>query len=120
MFIADVLEDMWDIFLQGDYLFIARSWDARLVFRAEIAFSETQSSISVIDANSQWSSPDPALIVRQLDFLVKSHLCKREALHPLPATVPSDNKSIAMYSFRQHGRWAAFATYEDTSRIQMT
>jgi hypothetical protein len=120
LFTAEVMEDKWDIFLYDGYLCFVRSWTGDLVFRAKISFTMSQANITVIDANAQVASQNSAYIVQQVDFLIKSHLYKREVPHPLPADLPNEIQPIALYSFSQYGRWASFATYEDTSQIRIT
>lgn len=119
LFIAEVMEDKWNIYLFNGYLYFARSWTGDLVFRARISFNEPQAIITEIDANSQVASQNSAYIAQQVDFLVKSHLYKQEVPHPLPVDLPNDIQTIALYSFSQYGRWASFATYEDTSQIHI-
>jgi hypothetical protein len=120
LFVAEVMEDKWDIYLYDGYVYFTRSWTGDLVFRAKISFTASQATITSIDANVQVASQSPTFIVRQVDFLVKSHLYKRQVPHPLPADLPNEIQSIALYSFSQYGRWASFATYEDTSQICIT
>jgi hypothetical protein len=113
------MEDKWDIYLYNGYLFFARSWTGDLIFRAKISFTSTQANITSVDADAEVASRNPDYIVQQVDFLVKSHLYKREVPHPLPADLPNEVQPIALYSFGQYGRWASFATYEDTSQIRI-
>ena len=118
LFIAENMEDKWDIYLYNGYLYFARSWTGDLVFRAKINFNESQAVITTIDSNAQVTSQNPLHIAQQVDFLVKSHLYKQEVPHPLPADLPNEIQAIALYSFSQYGRWASFATYADTSQIR--
>jgi len=117
LFVAEVMEDKWDIFLLDGHLYFARSWTGDLVFRAKVAFEGEEVVISRVEANSKTIAGDGALAVRQVDFLVKSHLFMREVPHPLPAGFPDNPEQIALYSFAQYGRWGSFATYEDTTLV---
>lgn len=116
LFVAEVMEDKWDIYMFDGYLYFSRSWTGGLVFRTKIEFTSQEAIISSVEANSEVASGDASLAVRQVDFLVKSHLYRREVPHPLPPGFPDDPQQIALYSFSQYGRWASFATYEDTTR----
>jgi len=118
LFRAEVMEDKWDIYLYAGFLYLTRSWTGDLVFRAKIDFSESQANITRIDANALVASQNNLFIINQVDFLVKSHLYKLEVPHPLPKDLPTDNQTIALFSFSQYGRWASFATYDDTSQIR--
>jgi hypothetical protein len=120
LFVAEVMEDKWDIYLYNGYLYFARSWTGDLVFRARIAFTASGANVTSIDADAQAASPSPTYIVQQVDFLVKSHLYRREVPHPLPADLADEIQSIALYSFSQYGRRASFASYEDTTQIRIT
>jgi hypothetical protein len=117
LFRAEVMEDKWDIYHYAGFLFFTRSWTGDLIFRAKIDFSESQANISQIDADAEVALQDNRFIVNQVDFLVKSHLYKQEVPHPLPKDLPTDNQTIALFSFSQYGRWASFATYDDTSQF---
>ena len=120
LFIAEVMEDKWEVYLYEGYLYFARSWTGDLVFRARINFTASQANITSIDADGQAASQNSTYIVRQVDFLVKSHLYRREVPHPLPEDLANDTQVIALFSFSQYGRWASFATYEDTTQIRIT
>jgi hypothetical protein len=113
VFIAQEMEDKWDIYLYDGYLYFARSWTGALVFRAKIDFTGQEAVLSLVEANPQVAADDPDFVIRQVDFLVKSHLYRIETPHPLPPDFPDDPEQIALYSFSQYGRWASFATYED-------
>jgi hypothetical protein len=119
LFIADVMEDKWDIYLFDGQVYFSRSWTGELVFRAEIVFDGGEAVITLVEADAEAVAGDGALAVRQVDFLVKSHLARCEVPHPLPSGFPDKPKQIALYSYRQYGRWASFASYEDTTLIRV-
>ena len=98
-------------------IYFARSWSGVLVYKAAITFMDTQAIISNIDAIRQTTIGGSWVTICAVDFLVKSHLYRREAPHILPPSIPDDEMGIAAYSFQEYGRWASFATYEDTTRI---
>ncbi len=120
LFMAKEMEDKWDIFLFEGKLYFSRSWSGVLVYRAAIAFMETQAIISDIDSLQVGVQGGAWLAICAVDFLVKSHLYRREAPHTVPPSVPDDDMGIAAYSFREYGRWASYATFEDTTRINTT
>jgi len=120
LFVAEVMEDKWDSYFYDNSLYFARSWTGSLVFRAKMRLTATEVTITTIDADAQISSPDMTHIVRQVDFLLKSHLYGWDIPHPLPVDLPPEVKPIALYSFGQYGRRALFATYEDTLPIRLT
>ena len=119
LFKASVMEDKWDIYLHDGYLYFVRSWTGNMVFRAKADLGGQGLAITSIEADAQAASSDPGFIVRQVDFLVKSHVCGLELPHPLPADLPDDTESVVVYSFGQYGRRASFATYEDTTHLNV-
>ena len=114
---ARVMEDKWNIHRWGGYLYFSRSWTGQLVFRMKAEFTGEQILVSEICADQEPASSDQGFIVRQADYLIKSLLLGLEVPHPLPPDLPDDVQSIGAYSFSRYGRWAAFATYEDTQRV---
>lgn len=46
------------------------------------------------------------IVVRDVDFLVKSHVLGAKALHPLPRDMGRDNEKLALFSFAVWGVWA--------------
>jgi hypothetical protein len=60
----------------------------------------------------------PGLAVRAVDFLMKTHLHRKEAPHPFPQGFPEDKKILALYSFSQYGRWASYGSFEDTTAVR--
>jgi hypothetical protein len=120
LFMAKEMEDKWDLFLWEGYLYFCRSWTGILVYKAKIDFMETQAIISTIDSLQVGVQGGTWVAICSVDFLVKSHLYRREAPHTVPPTVPDDDMGIAAYSFKEYGRWASYATFEDTTRILIT
>jgi hypothetical protein len=119
LYLAREMEDKWDVYLFDGIIYFARSWSGVLVYKAAIAFMDTQAIISNIDAIRQTTIGGSWVTICAVDFLVKSHLYRREAPHILPPSIPNDDMGIAAYSFQEYGRWASFATYEDTTRIRI-
>lgn len=119
LYMAKEMEDKWDVYLFDGFLYFARSWSGVLVYRAEIVFKQTNAIISSIDAIGSTTNGGPWVAICAVDFLVKSHLYRREAPHTLPPNIPEDDFGIAAYSFQEYGRWACYATYEDVTRITL-
>lgn len=116
LFRAGEMEEKWDIYLHAGWLYFARSWGGELVFRAEVRFTGPQAYVTDIEADSKISG-DPVLAVRQVDYLIKSHLLGNEVPHPLPADLSDDPMQIAVYSHSWYGRFAAFGSFDDTTRF---
>jgi hypothetical protein len=118
LFVAEKMEDKWDIYLYDNHIYFARSWTGQLIFRAAIEFNADETVITAIDADAAMSNTKDmdniqSLVARQVDYLVLSHLYKAAVPHPIPLDFPNDPREIALYSFSQYGNHALFATYED-------
>ena len=111
LFKSAVMEEKWDIYLYDNRVYFCRSWTGTLAFVAELAQDDNAFRMSRVWAPG---SNDSAMSVRQVDYLVKSHLYKRRVPHPLPDELERDPDVVAMYSFSQYGRLCCFGSYEDT------
>lgn len=119
LFVAQRMEDKWDIYLYDGHLHFARSWTGELVFRAAIEFREREALVTSVEASRAKVMDDLDLAVRMVDFLVKTHLYHQEAPHPLPRDYPDDKKALALYSFSEYGRWAFYGSFEDTTQVRV-
>jgi len=117
---AKEMEDKWDVFLFDNELYFTRSWTGVLAYKARIDFLDTNAIVSSIDAVSQNVRGGSWLGICAVDFLVKSLLYRRLAPHAVPPAIPNDEMGIAAFSFQEYGRWAAYASFEDTTRIQLS
>lgn len=115
LFKAQQMEDKWDVYLYGERMYFARSWTGALMYVA--GFIATSDSLTI---NRAWAPPelagDPQYFLRQLDYLVKSHILGRRVPHPLPADFERDMQAIALFSLSQYGRQCCFGTFEETLR----
>jgi len=118
LMIAKTMEDKWNIHYFDTYLYFSRSWTGKLVFRVKAEFTGSSINVSEICADSESETDDPDFITRQVDYLIKRLLLGENIPLPLPADLPDDIESIGLYSFSNFGRWAAFATYADTTQIK--
>jgi len=117
LFAPSGMEDKWVIYLEGDCLCFARSWTRAMIYRAKVSFSDDQMDLVLIDADIEASFGDPEFAVRQVDYLIASHLGQVVVPHPLPDGFPDDIREIVTFSFGQYGRRAWYATYADTTLI---
>lgn len=119
LFVAQQMEDKWDIYLYDGHLYFARSWTGELALRATIEFKEKEAVITEIETSRGKVIDDPALAVRMVDFLLKTHLFRKEAPHPFPQGIPEDKKTLALYFFSEYGRWAFYGSFEDTTEVKL-
>lgn len=120
LFIAEQMEDKWDIYLYDGHLYFARSWTGNLSFKAAVAFTDRECVVSSVQSSASEGDGTSNLSIRQVDFLIKRHLLRREVPHPIPRSIPDSPKEIALYSFSLYGRWASFASFEDTTAVRLT
>jgi hypothetical protein len=119
LFVARHMEDKWDIYLYAGHLYFAGSWTGELVFRAPIEFKKTEAVLTEVEASRAKVMDDPGLAVRKVDFLMKTHLYRKEAPHPFPQGLPDEKKILALYSFSEYGRWAFYGSFEDTTTVKV-
>jgi hypothetical protein len=119
LFVAQQMEDKWDIYLYEGHLYFARSWTGELVFRVAVEFREQQAVVTAVEASRAKAMDDAGLAVRIVDFLLKTHLYRKEAPHPFPQGFPEDKKTLALYSFSEYGRWAFYGSFEDTTKVRV-
>ena len=116
LFKSEQMEDKWDIYLFNDVLYFARSWTGDLLFCASTRFDSGWMHLTGIVADGGQA---PEFALRVVDYLVKSHILGRDALHPLPPELSKVAGDIAAYSFSMFGRRCSFGTYADTTTIEV-
>ena len=112
VFKSRIMEEKWDIYLYGEYLYFCRSWRGDLMYRAAAKCDVPALTISRLDV--LFSGTDKNIAVQEVDFLVKSHLLFAKALHPLPRGLSKDPQQLALVSFTSYGRMGLYGTFEDT------
>ena len=116
-FRSQCMEDKWDAFILDGRLYLSRSWRGDLVYGAGIRFG-AEAVISGIQADRRACEGNPRMALRQVDYLVRSHLLQLPVAHPVPSSVGDDAIEIALYSFSMYGRRGIFASFEDTTKAQ--
>jgi hypothetical protein len=113
LFVAQTMEDKWDIFCNGDSLYFCRSWTGSLVLLAHVEFTRDL-IVREIEYDGTVSIYDDVLAMRHVDFLVRTYLLGEEVPAPLPAAPGSSMEQICLLAFNLFGRRATFATFDDT------
>ena len=78
VYLAEVMEDKWDVFFYGSALYFARSWSGQLIYRAELerpSGRENEPTVVREFLNMDACRADRALAARQLEF----DTCVRDA-----------------------------------------
>ena len=114
IFKASQMEQKWDIYLYHAKLYFCRSWTGTLIYTADIRFEEHKACIDHIQANKDGGGDDVDYLIRDVDYLIRSHVHGEVTPHPLPKNFPLDMMAIAAFSFKAYGDRCCFATYEDT------
>lgn len=105
------MEQKWDIYLYDNRLYFCRSWTGLLVYVASCVAQDGILTISNI-----WGAKDieKEYAIRQVDYLIKSHLCGHRVPHPLPNGLLRNPQVVALYSWKTYGNLCFFGTFEDT------
>jgi hypothetical protein len=115
VFLAEQMEDKWDIFLFDGDLYFARSWTGDLVYRASVSFEQSNAVVTQVRGQrDEGAAEDPVAVV---DFLIKSHVYGLVAAHPLPNMPQTDARDLAHWSFARYGRRGLFGTNSDVTHL---
>ena len=88
--VPEQMEDKWFIFLEGDTLYIHRSWTGRCIF--QLALKREGEKYAVSDAlvnrdPGQYGGTDDAYDERLLTYLIDNLLLGRRAMLPTPGGI---------------------------------
>ncbi len=119
LFRATSLDEKWDLFHLEGSLYCARSASGALEYRAALAFPAGRMRVVRVSARADLAEAEPAYVVAAVDFLVRTHVLGLEAPHPIPAAAQGGPEELALLSWRQHGRFARFGAYADTSALPL-
>jgi len=116
VFKADAMEDKWDIYIYDDQLYFCRSWSGDLAYRATLRLEVDKLLVTQIDY-AKPRAEKPVDAVRDVDYLIKSHVYGAVIPHPFPKNMPRDSEKLAFYSFARFGRRCLYGSYDDTLKI---
>jgi hypothetical protein len=106
-FVAKVMEDKWNVYRLDDALYFVRSWTGQLVYVAQLAAGRSGWGITEVEAWPAAAIGPPDMAVRQVDYLIRSHLYGLDVPHPVPTL--GTKQALALWSFSQYGRRGRFA-----------
>jgi hypothetical protein len=111
VFKSQVMEEKWDIYMYSNYLYFCRSWGGQLFYRVALQCELPALRVLLVEASHKTSEKS---ILRDVDFLIKSHVLSAKALHPLPRELGRDTQKLALFSFSAYGRMGLYGTFEET------
>lgn len=115
IFMAQVMEEKWDMFLHGNRLYVARSWTSKLVIVATCHFLADRVEVSNIEVDDDYVVGQSNYPAQLLDFLIKSHMSRWLVAHPMPQSwLGKSAEELAKLSFGSFGRFGLFGTFENT------
>ena len=115
IFLADQMEEKWDIYLFDGDLYFARSWTGDLAYKASVRFHDSKAVITKVSGQREpGTSENPVAVV---DFLVKSHIYGLVAPHPLPDTSETSPEQLVLWSFSHFGRRGLYGTTSDVTHV---
>jgi hypothetical protein len=110
VFLAAAMEDKWNIYHFTEALYFARSWTGQLQYVARLTEAASQLRVIEVEAFRGNVLGVDQLAVRQVDYLIKSHVFGQLVPHPVPPL--ASKKGLAVWSFSQCGRRGLFAVPE--------
>jgi hypothetical protein len=110
VFLAEVMEDKWNIYHFDGTLYFVRSWTGQLHYVARLESTVPELRVREIEAWPGNVVGEDTMATRQVDFLLRNHLYGQPAPHPVPPL--ATKKGIALWSFTQYGRRSLFAAPE--------
>ncbi len=111
LFLAQQMEDKWDIFRHGEFIYFARSWTGNLVHVARSAERPGLLLINSVATGSEHiDERDQTFFIREVFFLVVSHILGTIYPHPIPLYRGDADESILQFSFSEFGRRGLYAT----------
>lgn len=111
VFKSQVMEEKWDVYLYDDQLYFCRSWQGELMYRVKVQCEPQVLKVVLIEGSHKTNEK---MTLRDVDFLMKSHVLGSIALHPLPREVGRDPQKLAVYSFAAYGCLGMYGTFEET------
>ncbi len=113
-----MMEDKWDIYLYDARLYFCRSWSGVLAYRANIRVEADKLRVTQIDY-AKARAEESVGAVREVDYLIKSHLYGAVVPHPLPRKMPRHPETLALNSFSRFGHRCFYGSYDDTLSINV-
>jgi hypothetical protein len=110
LFVASCMEEKWNIYYYNQIMYFVRSWTGILVYTALCDINDDTLLLTSIAMKEQSINPrDPSFALREVFFLVVSHVIGDAYPHPVPARIGFDESDILGFSFSQYGRMGLFA-----------
>jgi hypothetical protein len=116
-FVARQMEEKWNIYLFDGILYFVRSWTGLLIHAAQcVVTDEALKVTSIATSKESIDERDRTFAIREIFFLIVSHVLGCVYPHPVPAFIEADEEQIAVFSFSQYGRMGLFAALTEVSR----
>jgi hypothetical protein len=111
VFVASQMEEKWNIYYFAPILYFVRSWTGMLVHAACCEIKDGTLLVSSIVTNEEFIDiRDRSFPIREVFFLVVSHVLGDVYPHPIPAFIEAKEDLIAQFSFSQYGNMGLFAS----------
>ncbi len=111
LFIPSQMEHKWAIYHHDGEILFVRSWMRLVYVAAQVEQEGEEVTVTKIDGSFAGDrEEDPALTVRILDFLLRSHSLGMPWPAPLPEGLEKDPQAAATWCFALFGKMAHFAT----------
>ncbi len=111
LFVASCMEEKWNIYYYNHVMYFVRSWTGNLIYAALCNIKDDTLFLSSVVMNEESIDPgDRFFPLREVFFLIVSHVLGNIYPHPVPARIGLDEGKILLFSFSQYGRMGLFAS----------
>jgi hypothetical protein len=110
LFVPRGMEHKWALFYHFGRIICVRSWLRQVQALAEVETHETHVVITAIHGTLVAEDEEPALTIRVLDYLLRSHALNTVYPAPLAGGIELDPRAAAMWCMSMFGNRALLAT----------
>jgi hypothetical protein len=107
VFLAGEMEDKWNVYHFAGVVYFVRSWNGKLRYTATLARSKSELRVVELAACVDDPFCNESITVSAVDFLIRSHVLRQVAPHPVPPLPTTEQ--IAIWSFAEYGRRGLYA-----------
>jgi|WetSurMetagenome_2_1015567.scaffolds.fasta_scaffold28023_1 hypothetical protein len=106
---AERAEEKWDIYHYDGVIYFVRSWTGTLVHSAECHMENGELEITNIMTDAATlDERDVMFFIREVYYLIVSHILSAAYPHPLPTYLSCGDESIVDFSFSRYGKKGLF------------
>jgi hypothetical protein len=116
LFAPRQMEHKWALFYHDGQIICVRSWRRQVQVVARVEQHQDRIDITQVRGTFGTEDEEPALTIRVLDYLLRSHALDTVYPAPLPVGLEKDPRAAAMWCMSMFGNRASFATPNQFAR----